>query len=50
MDASLLYEVPKKEGNERSEGSYHEEQKACDKGYLPDLRYQNVPNRKRLIN
>jgi hypothetical protein len=48
MNASLLYEMPQKERDEKSQGRYHEEQETGDPGRLSYLRNKDVPNWQRL--
>ena len=42
INASVLYEVPYKEGNEGRKGNNHEERQAGGSGNLPGLRNQDV--------
>ena len=43
-DASVLCEMPRQEGDKESEGSYPEEQKACDTGCMSGVWDKDVQN------
>ena len=47
-DASVLYEMPDQERNERPQEHYHEEWQAGNPGNMPNLRDQNVQDREEL--
>jgi hypothetical protein len=44
-DASVLYEMPDQERNERPQEHYYEEWQAGNPGNMPNLRDQNVQDR-----
>ena len=48
FNASVLYEVPRQEGNEGCQGHNYEERQASDPGCVPGVRDQGVPDRKEL--
>jgi len=41
--------MPRKEGDEEPQIDYHEEQQARDTRHLPELRHQNVQDRKGIV-
>jgi len=47
-DASILYEVPCQEGDQKPQEHYTEEQEAGNAGHLPDLWHQSIQNRQEL--
>jgi hypothetical protein len=48
IDASILYEMSCKEGNERCQGDNYEEWEASDSGDMPNLRHEDVQDREEL--
>jgi len=47
-NASILYEVPDQEGNERCQEHHHEKRETSDPGCVSQLRDQDVQDRKEL--